>query len=90
MQGFDFDIEYIKGKNNVVADALSRRPTICSLSQISTNWRAHLLVDYSKNTFACQLLDGEGQDDRYKVVDDIIHYKGKIYLVPESKLKAKF
>jgi hypothetical protein len=29
------------------------------------------------------------QDDRYTVVDDIIYYKGRIYLVPESTLKEK-
>ena len=27
------------------------------------------------------------QDDRYKVVEDIIYYKGRIYLVLESKIK---
>ena len=48
-----------------------------------------MLIEYSKNTFACQLLDDDGQDDKYKIVDDIIYYKGRIYLVPESKLKAK-
>ena len=26
IQAYDFDIEYVKGKNNVVADALSHRP----------------------------------------------------------------
>ena len=28
IQAFDFDIEYVKGKNNVVVDALSRKPDI--------------------------------------------------------------
>ena len=32
-------------------------------------------------------MDGQVKDDRYKVVDDIIYYKGKIYIVPQSKVK---
>ena len=79
----------MKGKNNVVADALSRRPSPLSLSSISTDWRALLLVEYSKNKFACELLDGQIQDDRYRIVDDIIYYKNRIYLVPESTLRKK-
>jgi hypothetical protein len=46
-------------------------------------------VEYSKNTFACELMEGIIQDDRYMVVDDIIYYKDRIYLVPESTLKDK-
>ena len=34
---YDFDMEYVKGKKNVVADALSRRPTTCSLMEISAD-----------------------------------------------------
>ena len=34
-------------------------------------------------------MDGHTHDDRYRVVDDIIYYKDRIYLVPESKLKQK-
>jgi hypothetical protein len=28
-------------------------------------------------------------DDRYRVLDDVIFYKNRIYLVPESTLKGK-
>jgi hypothetical protein len=32
---------------------------------------------------------GQIQDDRYRIVDDIIYYKGRIYLVPESSFKKR-
>jgi hypothetical protein len=89
VQAYDFDIEYVKGKNNVVVDALSRRLELCSLSKISADWKSELLMDYSKSKFACEVMDNSVQDDRYKVVDDIIYYKDHIYLVLKSKLKEK-
>jgi hypothetical protein len=89
IQAYNFDIEFVKGKNNVVADALSRRPSTYSMSEISVDWKSHLLVEYSKNKFACELMDGQIQDDRYMIIDDIIYYKGRIYLVPESLFKKK-
>jgi len=61
VQAFDFDIEYVKGKKNIVVDALFRRPTTCSLMEISADWKSHLLVEYSKNKFACEILDGKVQ-----------------------------
>jgi hypothetical protein len=54
----DFDIEYVKGKKNIVADALSRRHVTCSLMEISADCKSHLLVEYSKNKFACEVMDG--------------------------------
>jgi hypothetical protein len=81
IQAFDFDIEYVKGKRNVVADALSRRPEGCLMMDIYTDWKAHLLVEYSKNKFACEVMDGKVIDDRYRVLDDVIFYKNQIYLV---------
>ena len=65
VQAFNFDIEYVKGKKNIVADALSRRPATCSLMEISANWKSHLLVEYSKNKFACEVMDGNMKDDKY-------------------------
>jgi hypothetical protein len=89
IQAYKFDIEYVKGKNNVVADALSRRPLAYSMSEISIDWKSHLLVEYSKNKFACELMDGQVQDDRYMIADDIIYYKGRIYSVPGTLFKKK-
>jgi hypothetical protein len=57
--------------------------------EISTDWKSILLVEHSKNTFSHELMEGIVQDDRYKVVDDIIYYEDKIYLVLESTLKDK-
>jgi hypothetical protein len=59
-------------------DALSRRPAGCSMMDICTDWKAHLLVEYSKKKFACKVMEGQVMDDRYQVLDDIIFYKDQI------------
>ena len=43
IQAYDFDIEYVKGKNKMVVDALSRRlPVVerCAISEISADWKS--------------------------------------------------
>jgi hypothetical protein len=55
--------------------------------EISTNWKYHLLVEYSKNKFTCEVMDGQIQDDRYRVIDDVIFYKYIVYLVLDMRLK---
>jgi len=89
IQAYDFDIEYVKGKNNVAADALSRRPATLSLMSLDTDWRARLLVEYSKDMFECEVLDGQVADDRYRVVDEIIYYKDRIFLTEGSQIMKK-
>ena len=89
IQAYDFDIEYVNGKNNVVADALSHRPATSYLMSLDTDWRARILVEYSKDRFACEVLDGQVVDDRYKVVDEIIYCRDRIFLTERSQLKKK-
>jgi hypothetical protein len=89
IQAYNFDIEFVKGKNNAVADALSRRPSIFSMTGMSVDWKDHLVVEYAKDQFTCQLLHGHIQDDNFKVVKDLIYYKGQIFLVPGSDFKDK-
>ena len=84
IQAYDFDIEYVKGKNNVVADALSRRPATLSLMSIDTDWRAQPLVEYSKDYFSCEVLDGQVTYDRYRVMDEVIYYRDRISLIEDS------
>ena len=41
--------------------------------RLDADWRARLLVEYSKDKFACEVLDGQVVDDRYRVVNEIIY-----------------
>lgn len=74
LHAYDFDIEYVKGKQNIVVDALSRRPATLSLMNIALDWRAQLLVEYSKDKFAYEILDGLVMDDQYQVMNEVIYY----------------
>jgi hypothetical protein len=55
--------------------------------EVSKDWKSNLLVEYSKNKLACEILDGQVQDDRYRVIDNVIFYKDRVYLVPSLGLK---
>ena len=47
----------MKGKNNVVSDALSIIPFI-SLMDVAKNWKATLEVEYAKDKFSCEFFLG--------------------------------
>ena len=79
IQAYDFDIEYVKGKNNIVVDALSLRPSF-SLMDMAKNWKDMLLVEYAKDKFACDVLDGLMGDDKYI----IFYVKGKNNIVADA------
>ena len=88
IQAYDFNIEYVKEKNNNVADALSRRPSF-SLMDIAKDWKNMLLVEYAKDKFACDVLYGIKGEYKSRIVNGMIYYKVRIYLFQDSKLKYK-
>lgn len=73
IQTYYFNMEYVKGKMNLLSNALPRVLTIWSFSQASKDWRDHLLVEYSMNTFVYKLMERYIDDNGYKVVDDVIY-----------------
>jgi len=89
VQSYDFEIVYVRSKHNVLVDDLSRRPAGLSLLSIYQDWKAQLLVEYSKVRKACEVLEGTHADERYRVMDEVIYYKGHIYLVLNSQLRER-
>ncbi|KAH9305697.1 hypothetical protein KI387_010101, partial [Taxus chinensis] len=59
------------------------------MTEIAADWRAVITAEYAKNQLASKILEGEIEDEKYKVVDGLILYKNKVFLVPESKVKSK-
>jgi len=88
MSEYDFGISYIKGKKNVVVDALSRRPRVFSLAALKVNLREHVLMQllgdnwYLKVT--SNLQSGRKLDLKYKgyslEADRLLRYRGRMYI----------
>lgn len=89
MQAYHFDKEYVQGKHNVLAAALSQRLASLSLVSICHNWKAQLLMENSKDRRACEVLAGNHVDEHYQVMDEVIYYKGRNFLVSNSQLRER-
>lgn len=46
-------------------------------------------MEYVKDSFANDILEGKVKDDRFKVVENLILFKDRVYVIPKSKMKAR-
>ena len=47
------------------------------------------MVEYFKDHFTCEVLDGHETYERYTVMDGVIYYQNRIFLAIDTKLKKK-
>ncbi|KAJ3707739.1 hypothetical protein LUZ61_011444 [Rhynchospora tenuis] len=87
--GLQYTIEYKKGANNLVADALSRREAVegaqsevCMVSEIISQWVHELHSSYSGDEWIQQLKKQlqEGHHDHHKLSEyqGLLRYKGRL------------
>jgi hypothetical protein len=91
MSEYDFGISYIKEKENVVTDGLSRRPRVFSLIPLKVNLRENVLMQLQEDSWYLEvtsnLQSGRQLDPKYEgyilEADGLLGYWGRMY-IPES------
>jgi len=89
--GYDFIVEYKKGQDNKVADALSCRDedeflevSLSVISYPTLDWLSDLKNSYTLDsqllTLLQQVQNGTSTDNRYSIKNDLLLYKQRLYV----------
>ena len=94
---FDFEIKHIKGKENKVANALSRKVQemhVASLSSCQSDLRRQIINQTTEDEMHVQIKDKlqqqslEKRYEGYKLEEDgLLTYKGRIYILGVADLR---
>jgi hypothetical protein len=92
---YDFEITYIKGTVNRVADALSRRPRIFLVLPLQTNLHEKILTLQHDDDWYKEVKDFIGQNtmmvpryDGYSLDrDGLLRFRSRIYVPPNDELR---
>lgn len=91
---FHFVLEYKKGKENIVVDALSRKNTCMAISMATPEWISEVENSYSADPHCQKLLEQLLLSPTHSVhqntlQDGTIRHKGKIYVGKDLPLRNR-
>ncbi|XP_078435016.1 uncharacterized protein LOC144706013 [Wolffia australiana] len=91
LQDFTFVIRHKKGKDNVVADALSRRPTVLSIMTTQVLGFEKMKEDYTNcpdfSSFYSSITDASPNRSRDYFLEDGYLFNGKRLCIPRTSLR---
>jgi hypothetical protein len=96
MSEYDFGISYIKGKENVVIDSLSRRPRVFPLVPLKVNLRERVLMQLLGDSWylkvTSNLQSGRQLDPKYEryilEADGLLRYRGRMYIPKSGDIRS--
>lgn len=92
LMGFDYTIEYKKGKENIAADSLSRRDAHChAITVCLPQWMEDVKQSYLQDPDSGKLLRKMARDvsnpSQYTIKDGIIKHGSKIYVGAATNMR---